>query len=197
MHDQGMVHGGLKGVRFRTSVTLPHPRLPDPKANILIDNDDRACLAGPGLLTMTSDQLSFFAACTEGGAIRWTSPELLNPNKSGLSGSRLTKESDCYALGMVIYEVLSGQEPFAEYWEHQVADMVRGGKRPSRPQGKGGTWFTDDIWGILELCWKAHPRDRISAKAVLLCLKGIESPSDPSAFSPFHPRLVFNYPCAL
>lgn len=41
------------------------------------------------------------------------SPELLNPAKFGLKDCLPTKESDCYALGMVIYEVLSGQAPFA------------------------------------------------------------------------------------
>jgi hypothetical protein len=41
------------------------------------------------------------------------SPELLNPEKFGLKESRPTKEADCYALGMVIYEVLSGQKPYA------------------------------------------------------------------------------------
>jgi len=33
------------------------------------------------------------------------SPELFYPNEFGLSKFKLTKESDCYAFGMVIYEV--------------------------------------------------------------------------------------------
>ena len=33
------------------------------------------------------------------------SPELLYPKKYGLKECRPTKPSDCYALGMVIYEV--------------------------------------------------------------------------------------------
>jgi len=42
---------------------------------------------------------------TPGGTTRWMSPELLDPDRYGLPDSRPTKESDCYALGMVAYEV--------------------------------------------------------------------------------------------
>jgi serine/threonine protein kinase len=98
------------------------------------------------------------------GTRRWMSPERLNAEIS-FEETRPTKASDCYALGMVIYEVLSGRVPF-------VAPMkALGGKRPIRPQGKRGTLFTDDIWDMLELCWKQQPRDRISASAVLLRLE--------------------------
>ena len=51
-------------------------------------------------------------ASTDGGTkgtYRWMSPELFYPNDFGLSKFQLTKESDCYAFGMVIYEV-GGQE---------------------------------------------------------------------------------------
>jgi hypothetical protein len=33
------------------------------------------------------------------------SPELLDPDRFGISNSQPTKRSDCYALGMVVYEV--------------------------------------------------------------------------------------------
>ena len=33
------------------------------------------------------------------------SPELLDPDQFGITDSRPTKQSDCYALGMVVYEV--------------------------------------------------------------------------------------------
>jgi len=33
------------------------------------------------------------------------SPELLDPERFGITDYRPTKKSDCYALGMVVYEV--------------------------------------------------------------------------------------------
>ena len=44
---------------------------------------------------------------TAGGTTRWMSPELLYPEEFGHCDDRPTKQSDCYALGMVVYEVLT------------------------------------------------------------------------------------------
>ena len=98
------------------------------------------------------------------------SPELLNPEDFNTEGHP-TKESDCYALGMVIYEVLSGRAPFAPTNAPPVIWKVLKGERPERPKGKEGALFTDDLWEILGLCWKQQPGERTSAKAVLRCLE--------------------------
>jgi hypothetical protein len=55
MHGQVMVHGDLKGVRFRTLMTTPPSDVPFTKANIMIDKDGSARLADFGLLTIVSD----------------------------------------------------------------------------------------------------------------------------------------------
>ena len=121
---------------------------------------------------MASDQPTVTSSWMPGGTIEWMSPELLDPERFGLMESRPTKESDCYSLGMVIYEILSGQKPFAPSTAVVVTWKVLEGKRPERPQGKGGTLFTDDLWRILELCWKQQPRERTTAKVVLQYLEG-------------------------
>ena len=56
-------------------------------------------------------------------------PELLLPDRFGLKDSRPTKESDCYALGMVIYEVLSGKVPFSGLKDFIVIPKVVEGER--------------------------------------------------------------------
>ena len=88
------------------------------------------------------------------------SPELFDPEKFGLKDSRRTIPSDCYALGMVIYEVLSGRVPFSRCGIYAVISKVGGGGRPERPRGAEGVWFTGDIWSVLECCWKPNPGDR-------------------------------------
>ena len=103
------------------------------------------------------------------------SPELLHPEHFGLTKSRPTKESDCYALGMVVYEVLGGQTPFTPAKPHVVIWKVIEGHRPERPQGVEGKLFTDAIWKALELCWKSEPNHRPSAKAILQHLEGAPS----------------------
>ena len=99
------------------------------------------------------------------------SPELLDPKRFGLEKARRTKPSDCYALGMTVYEVLSGHVPFPALDRWPAVMAVLDGKRPRRPQGAGGEWFTDDVWGILERCWNPAPGDRPSVNSVLRCLE--------------------------
>ena len=107
------------------------------------------------------------------------SPELLVPDQSSLKNGRPTKQSDCYALAMVIYEVLSGQAPFASFNHYVVMRKVMEGERPERPEGAAGVWFTDDIWRTLDQCWTAQPEGRPSISAVLECLDRVsrEPPS--------------------
>ena len=151
----------------------PSRSLLGPKANILINCNGRACLADFSLLTIVSDQSAVISSWVEGGTIQWMSPELLNPERFGLGLKiRPTKESDCYALGMVIHEVLSGRTPFDPWKAPMVILKVLEGKRPGRPQGEEGRLFTDAIWEVLELCWKPQPSDRANAKTILLCLGG-------------------------
>jgi len=100
------------------------------------------------------------------------SPELLDPERYGLKKSRPTKESDCYAMGMVMYEVLSGQTPFSPSSSFAISWKILDGQRPQRPQGEQGKMFTDAIWRLLELCWGPQPSNRPSAKDVLSCLEG-------------------------
>jgi len=95
------------------------------QANILINNDRRACLTDFGLSTIVHvpphistdtplstevprpsiDSQVSLVPHNSGGTARWMSPELLNPELFGLANSRPTKQSDCYGLGMVVYEV--------------------------------------------------------------------------------------------
>jgi len=98
-----------------------HIRQPT-KANILINAARRACIADFGLSTITGVaahaatwasrtsliSIGTLMSHTGGGTRRWMSPELLDPERFGIpesEGNRPTRQSDCYALGMVIYEV--------------------------------------------------------------------------------------------
>jgi serine/threonine protein kinase len=137
--------------------------------NILIDNDGYACLAGFHLATIALEQRIVRSPALVDEAFPWMSPELLG-------GGYLTKEADCYALGMVIYEVLTGQVPFAAPPSFQLFTAILKGKRPIRPQGDEGRFFTDEIWEVLEHCWKRKPGSRLSAEGVLMCLEGNPSP---------------------
>jgi len=111
------------------------------------------------------------------------SPELLALalDKSSLKNSRPTKQSDCYAFGMVIYEVLSGQAPFSHLNPYIVVPKIMDGERPERPEGVEGAWFTDDLWWMLNRCWETQPDSRPSVATVLERLERVSrDPGPPS-----------------
>ena len=124
---------------------------------------------------------------TAGGTIRWTSPELLDPERFGASDDRPTKQSDCYALGMVVYEVrtmviatthavvkltvrqvLSGNKP---YWritnEGGVMSAITEGYRPKKPDGAENIGFTNELWEIVRQCWLEDASARPDVRTVL------------------------------
>ena len=148
---------------------------PGPKANILVDHHGRACLADFTLLT--AEQRIDTSSAGAGGTVRWMSPELLDPKAFGFADGRPTRGSDCYAFGMVIYEVLSGRVPFDSCKDTAVMFKVVCGERPEKPEGAQGEWFTAEIWAMLELCWKSQPADRPSSRDVLQVLEGSQPPS--------------------
>jgi len=155
-------------------IVIPSPKpLPIIKLNILIDRDGRARLADFGLLIIVSDSTYHTSLSTPKGAgtLRWMSPELLDPGRFGHGDGRMTKESDCYALGMVILEVLSGRPPFPGDSNVIVITKVINGERPGKPEGKEEVWFTNDLWEILKQCWLSQPERRPAIEAVLECLQ--------------------------
>ena len=109
------------------------------------------------------------------------SPELFDPESFGLKADCPTKRSDCYALGMLIYEVLSGEVPFSQYRRYPVVVKILRGERPGRPRGVIGRWFTNEVWGVLECCWRHTPRDRPGIGDVLQCLENVSRSWTPSS----------------
>ena len=99
------------------------------------------------------------------------SPELLDPERFGLGDSRPTRDSDCYALGMVILEVLTGKPPFSDYNYLIAMRKILEGERPGRPRGGEGAWFTDNLWEMLGQCWSPRPERRPRIDALIQCLE--------------------------
>lgn len=167
MHSLNMVHGDLKG------------------ANILVNRSRRACLADFGLSTVVradrqaganTSFVSLVSATslvsfTAGGTHRWMSPELYDPERFGATDDRPTKQSDCYALGMVVYEVLTGNDPFWEFsGRERVIFAIIEGDRPRKPNAAVSLGLTDGLWEILQRCWLADANARPNVKTVLLRL---------------------------
>jgi len=104
------------------------------------------------------------------------SPERIAPDRFGFKNSRPTISSDCYSLGMVIYETISGNVPFHRDTDLAVFMKVVEGKHP--PQGVN---FSKSLWEMLERCWASGPGDRPSIEDVFRCLEMVSSLSEPAS----------------
>jgi len=102
------------------------------------------------------------------------SPERIAPERFGFKNSRPTIPSDCYALGMVVYETISGHIPFHKDADLTVFMKVVEGKHPPR-----GVKFTAGLWAMLERCWAPKPNDRPNVEDVLRCLEATPNLSEP------------------
>jgi len=144
LHSQSVVHGDLKG------------------PNILIKNDGRACLADFGLTRILAEFTSS-SSKDPGGTVVRMSPEMLWPEVFGMRDGKPTKQSDVYALGILIYEVVCGYRPHPESGEWAAAEKLQQGVFPLRPK----VGFTDSLWNTLESCWQAKREMRPNADDVL------------------------------
>jgi serine/threonine protein kinase len=164
------------------------------KTSILIDQTGHAQLAGFGPPTIVRDPTNVMTLTTypQGSSTRWMSPELIDPQQFGLQHCRPTESSDCYALGMVIYETISGNMPFHEDADLTAFVKVLQGRRPPP-----GAKFGEDLWEMLGRCWESQPSSRPSIRDVLQYLEVLSNSPEPCgrlirrAFAPHElPSLV-------
>ena len=94
-------------------------------------------------------------------------PELLFSTKFGLEKGVPSKEADVYALGMAVYQVLTGKWPFFPMREGEVTHAVISGERPSKPENAEGIGMTEAVWDLLRECWKEDRMKRPNISDIL------------------------------
>lgn len=94
-------------------------------------------------------------------------PELLRPDKFDLSKGVPSKEADVYALGMTVYQVLTGRWPFFPKREVEVGLAVISGQRPLKPENAEEIGMTEVLWNLMERCWRADRATRPPTTEVL------------------------------
>jgi eukaryotic-like serine/threonine-protein kinase len=145
MHGKGMVHGDIKSL------------------NVLLGKDGSAKLCDFGLNTM---ELSVTTAATSDtvGAVSWSAPEIIL-----CQGQRHTPQTDIYALGIVMWELLTCALPFEGLEIPQVIEQLVGNQRPPIPDpippGFPAAYVT-----LMTRCWDKDPANRPSAAEAHQCM---------------------------
>ncbi|KAG8704888.1 hypothetical protein FRC09_003271 [Ceratobasidium sp. 395] len=151
LHQHDVVHGDLKG------------------ANVLVSDGGVAKLADFGNTKLKAQSLRFTTRTSAVYSLRWAAPELLNQSPA-------SPEADVYALGMTIYETVTGQIPYADMTDLAVAMEVMVHKRIPRwgsylPQ----TMPKEFLQSLLDRCWNRKSSARPRAADVESQVSSVES----------------------
>ena len=138
-HEMGFVHRDIK------------------PANILIDGHGRPHITDFGIAA-TVDQISSGGAASI-GTLAYMAPEQIS-GETHLIGAR----TDIHALGVVLYELLTGRFPFVSETPHVLRDAVQ--FRQPQPMTSAEA-VPDDLQRICLRCLSKSPSDRFHSMAEL------------------------------
>ncbi|KAK4337554.1 hypothetical protein RND71_042041 [Anisodus tanguticus] len=86
------------------------------------------------------------------GTLPWMAPELLSGK------TKVTEKIDVYSFGIVMWELLTGDEPYAEmHCASIIGGIVNNTLRPQIP-----TWCDPEWKALMESCWAPDPAERPS-----------------------------------
>jgi len=145
LHRLGIVHGYLQG------------------SSVLVDNHGVARIAGFTLAREVEASINTTSSLGFGNW-RWAAPERLDPQRYNMrAGDAIAPAADIYSLGMTLYEIISGNIPYADMKDQYKAGVAAlDGIRPSRPVGTDAVQrgLTDRLWDFIQRCWAERPGDR-------------------------------------
>ncbi|KIM72464.1 hypothetical protein PILCRDRAFT_829732 [Piloderma croceum F 1598] len=155
--------------------------------NILVDNNHNPRIADFGLSTVIDSQASdqMKSSSKVRGNIRWHAPELFQINDD--HPITPTAESDTYAFACVCFEIFTGECPFREFGDGAViVHVFFHNRRPGIPTEHAiGRGLDNNIWRLMQDCWKNLPEDRPSMEIVLARLTKFPAVDDNGIHLPF------------
>lgn len=135
LHDKNIIHGNIHG------------------NNVLIDAKGVAYLADYDVTAAHRGQHI-------PPSVRWAAPERFDSQDVVTP----TTKSDVYSLGSIIYQILTGREPYYEVRNRsKVSIEILNGNKPLRPHD---VHIADHQWLFMQKCWSV-PESRPSAAEVL------------------------------
>jgi serine/threonine protein kinase len=141
-HERGIVHRDLK------------------PANVLLTRDGQPKITDFGL----AKQLDTVQGQTRSGAIMGT-PSYMAPEQAGGQSKEVGPAADIYALGAILYELLTGRPPF------QAATMLDAVRRVLRdepvPPSRVNVLLPRDLETICLKCLQKEPQRRYASAAAL------------------------------
>ena len=79
-----------------------------------------------------------------------------------------------YAFGMVVYEVLTGLDPFNHKKDVAIFSLIRlivKGERPAKPRNAEEIGLGSQTWKLVKECWRSDSKKRPTVEEVEQALK--------------------------
>ncbi|WP_062202129.1 Stk1 family PASTA domain-containing Ser/Thr kinase [Demequina salsinemoris] len=139
--------------------------------NVLLDTDGRAKLADFGLARAVEDAAS--TTTTSGlimGTVAYLSPELVSHGTTSAG-------TDLYAVGILLFEMITGRQPFTGDDPHAVASMHVHEDMPV--PSAHVPWLPTEVDGLVQRLTARDPQDRpADAAAALVELRAVRAVMD-------------------
>ena len=100
------------------------------------------------------------------GTPAWMAPEMLENLK-------VSTATDIYGLGLILWEMKSGERPFVNLTLEEVCTAIKEGHKPTMPSD-----VTDDLRALMTACWCTDPRQRPNCEEVLSKLNQMSFPNN-------------------
>ena len=168
-----LCHGIAKGIEHLHSLDIVHSEINAQHLLVDIANDSkvmRVAVTDYALQSMMS-QTERDAHRSNAGVVQFLAPECF-ADSHGETSPPTTKESDIYALGITMWEVITGQEPYGDMAPVDTAVHVKvKGRRP-----QSFAHIPEQIQNLMRKCWHKEREQRPTADVVVAELtKYIES----------------------
>ncbi|KAJ3673177.1 hypothetical protein LUZ60_006551 [Juncus effusus] len=96
------------------------------------------------------------------GTLPWMAPEQLS-----MSSNKVSEKIDVYSFGIVMWEILTCDEPYdGMHYGQVIGGILSNTLRPPIPKSCDMDWRN-----LMERCWAANPNDRPSFTEITSCLR--------------------------
>ncbi|KAH6819186.1 kinase superfamily with octicosapeptide/Phox/Bem1p domain-containing protein [Perilla frutescens var. frutescens] len=134
LHGKNIVHFDLKSDNLLVNLRDPHRPI---------------CKVGDLGLSKVKCQTLISGGVR--GTLPWMAPELLNG-----SSSLVSEKVDVFSFGIVMWELLTGEEPYADlHYGAIIGGIVSNTLRPPVPESCDPDWTA-----LMERCWSSEPPER-------------------------------------
>jgi len=166
-----MATDAASGMLFLHSVSPPLIHRDLKTENLLVDAEFRVKVSDFGLTRLTGFRSTSLVPRSENtlvtsnvGSIRYSAPEVLAQEHF----TEYNEKADCYAFGMVLWEMVSRKRPFFELPPNRakIEAAIKSGQRPSISSQTPGPYAT-----LTQECWHEKPLKRPNFQEILARLQ--------------------------